>query len=1068
MRRECRTLSVRELETPLEAWLSQTVQGRGGVLLVTGDAGTGRTRALRLALELARTHGFAVADGWCRGDAAEPPHLPLLALLETLCYELNDAAATLHEPLERWRQNPQAWHLPTRLIYPLRDIARQRPLLLALDDLHHAHENLQRTLLNWLVAMRLEPIGLILTAATPLRGALADLQRAVQEREAGEVWTLRPFNLTEVETLAQARMPHQARTEHLSRALYELTGGNPLYLGEILDGMPLLSEDMPASLSGWIPQTLREALMRRLESLTPPERKVAYALSLFESVAPRDVLSPIAQQSERAAEKGVAALQALGWLEAQGANELRWRNRLFREVVYSAQDPRMRTQGHARAVEVLRQHGASELSVLQHLRHCAPTPQRLTELHDAYLRLRPNLPPRQRLELLDACLEWASQLGDTLRRVQLLCDRPYLLFQLPDGLLHALDASQQALAALEAHPEADPSRELRTQVLCARAGQLTQLGRAREAQESLQELLATPDLGDSQRLMAELSLAYVCACQGDLRRAYEIHRAVWTRLRHNEAWLNRWSGVLHYTLRYALANGDAVLAQQTLEQVEHWNAQPDCPLRIQMLYQMMHAETAAFHGRGAELQARARAILDLAEQSGEQLAALEPWFLTLLYRQPLEALRVAERALQLAQHALGQEREAEWRYRRAQALLEMDDYDSALAQADEARRAALKMGNQWLIAKAWLLHAQARRLQNRLPDARDAIQQAIPFVRTLNLPELECELAILQAIAPPEIDADNAERAVQIAQAWGHALYRGWALILRGRACNRPADTEQGELLLAEYGAPRLMLAVKPSELSGARNEGWDIYIQLLGDYTLRYRDAVMPRKRWASPRARALCAHFILQGGAPTEMYTLLEQHFPHLDPDKARVNLQTVISAARRSLRQAFGESAGDWIHFENGLYRWNPPHTWNTDLRAFEAAAQDALSIANPDEQLARLSEAIQLYKGDLLPEFADEPWCALAHQRARVLLVECLLARAQRLLVKGQLNNASDDCERILRIDPADENALRLMLETCRRLGRPRDALPFFQQAQRDAPDTLSPATVAILKDLSFSS
>ncbi|MFN4032358.1 MAG: BTAD domain-containing putative transcriptional regulator, partial [Fimbriimonadales bacterium] len=472
-------------------------------------------------------------------------------------------------------------------------------------------------------------------------------------------------------------------------------------------------------------------------------------------------------------------------------------------------------------------------------------------------------------------------------------------------------------------------------------------------------------------------------------------------------------------------------------------------------------------GRGAELQARARAILDLAEQSGEQLAALEPWFLTLLYRQSHEALRVAERALQLAQQALGQEREAEWRYRRAQALLEIGDYDIAIAQADEARRAALKIGSQWLIAKAWLLHAQARLLQRRTQDADDALLQATPLVRTLSLPELECELAILQAIASPEIDANHAERAVQIAQAWGHALYRGWALIQRGRACNRRADIEQGDLLLAEYGAPRMMLAVKPTDPPNTLNGGWDIYIQLLGDYTLRYRDALMPRKRWASPRSRALCAHLILQGGAPVEMYTLLEQHFPHLDPDKARVNLQTVISAARRSLRQAFGESAGDWIHYENGLYRWNPSHAWNTDLQAFETAAQDALSIANPDEQLARLNEAIQLYKGDLLPEFADEPWCALAHQRARVLLVECLLARAQRLLVKGQLNDALEDCERILGIDPADENALRLMLETCRRLGRPRDALPFFQQAQRCAPDAISPATSAMFKDLAFS-
>ncbi|MCS7300879.1 MAG: AAA family ATPase [Fimbriimonadales bacterium] len=1064
MRRECRTLSVRELETPLAEWLAQTARGRGGMLLITGELGAGRTSALRTAIERAGVQGFAVADSWCRGDAAEPPHLPLAALLETLCFELGEASKPLQEPLERWLQTPQAWHLPTRMIYPLREIARQRPLLLVIDDLHRAHENLQRTLLNWLVALRMEPIGLILTAASPLRGALADLQRAILEREAGEVWSLRPFTLSEVEAIVQERLPHTDRADLLARALYELTGGSPLYLNEILDSIAQLGDDSSQPLSAWIPQTLREALLRRLESLSAAEQEVARALSLFEGVAPRAALPAIVQQSERAVAKGVAALQSLGWIETQGVDELRWRNRLFREVVYSAMEPRQRAQGHERAVNALRCLNAPELAILPHLRRCTPTPERLTILHDAYLRLRLQLPSRSRLELLDACLEWASQLGDVARRLQLLCERPYLLFQLPDGLLHALDASQQALAALEAHPEADPQRELWTQVHCARAGQLAQLGRAREAQESLQELLAHPALTDTQRLMAELSLAYVYACQGDLRRAYEVHRAVWTRLRDNAAWLNRWSGVLHYTLRYALANGDQRLAHETLERVELWIAQPDCPQRIQILHQLMYAEMAWFHGRGAELQARARTILELAERSGEQLVALELWFLTLLYRQAQEALRVAERALQLAQHALGQEREAEWRYRKAQALLETGDYAAAVAAADEARRAALKIGNQWLLAKAWLLRAQACLMQQHLPDAADALQQAAPLVRTLNLPELECELALLQGLSEPDNAAHHAERAVQIAESWGHALYKGLAYALRGRALNYPADAEQGEILLAEYGAPCLLRVIAPRETPATITGGWDIFVQLLGEGSVRFRRAVLTRKQWASPRARALFAHLVLNGGAPVDTHTLLEQHFPHLDPDKARVNLQTVISAARRSLRKAFGDAAGDWIQHENGLYRWNPPHTWRVDAQEFESVAQDALSIPDPDEQLARLDEAVQLYAGDLLPEFADESWCALAHQRLRVLLLECLLARAQRLLVKGRLPDAAADCERVLQIDPADENALRLLLQIYQRLGRPRDALPFFQHAERCAPHTLSRATVELFEGL----
>jgi two-component SAPR family response regulator len=1053
MRREGRAFSVREVQTPIADWLAQTARGRGGVLLITGEPGTGRTSALRQLIQQAQAQGFTVADSWCRGDAAEPSHLPLTALLETLLYELGEQGKPLQEPLERWMQNPQAWHIPTRLIYPLREIARQRPLLLAIDDAHRAHENLQRTLLNWLVGLRLEPIGLAITATSPLRGALADLQRALVEREAGEMWMLRPFTLAEVIGLVQERLPMATDAESLCRALYELTGGNPLYLNEILNSIPELDEERFHSLSDWIPDSLREALLRRFETLSAAEQEVARALSLFESVAPRDAMPAIVNQTERAASKGIAALQMLGWIEPQGAEELRWRNRLFREVVYSTLEPRQRAHWHERAASALQRSNAPELVVLNQVRRCAPSPERLQQVHDAYLRLRAQLPPRPRLELLDACLESASKLGDQQRRVQLLCDRPYLLFQLPDGLLHALDASQQALAALEAYPEADPQRELWTQVMCARAGQLTQLGRVREAQETLQELLDSPGLSDSQRLMADLSLAYVFACQGDLRRAYEIYHGVWTRLKANQGWLMRWGGVMRYALQYALACGDAQLAQETLECVEQWAAQPDCSTRFQMLYQLMYADEAYFYGRGAELQARARAVMELAEQSGEQLAALDAWFLTLLYRQPQEAVRVAERALQLAQHALGREREAEWRYRKAQALLEAGSYPTAITTAEEARRAALKAGNQWLVAKAWLLLTQTRLAQQQLQDAADALQQATPLIRTLNLPELECEWNLLHGLIDETEAARYAQRAVEIADSWGHALYRGLAYALRGRALNQPDDREQAEMLLSEYGAPSLLRLISPRETPAPHTEGWDIFIRLLGDGSVRFRATLMNKKMWISPRARALFAHLVLHGGAPIDMHTLLEQHFPHLDPDKARVNLQTVISAVRRSLRKAFGEAAGDWIHYENGLYRWAPAHTWRTDLQEFESIAQDALTIADPEAQLARLDEAVQLYTGDLLPEFAGESWCTLSYQRARVLLLECLLARAQRRFIKGHLTDAAADCERILNSDPADENALRLLLQIYRQMGRASDAARIFQQAQRYVQQTL---------------
>lgn len=1068
-----KVLSVCELHTPMAAWLDQARQG-GRVLLILGESGTGRSATLRELQRLGAAQGFAVAETWCRGDAAEPPHLPLMSLLESLAYESGEKGAPLSDALDKWSQNPQAWHLASRLIYPLRELARWQPVLLLMDDFHRAHENLQRIVLNWLVALRLEPIGLAMTVATPHRSPLLrELEQVIGERAVGEVWSLRTLTREETAQRVQAILDGLPDADALASALHDLTDGNPLFLNEILTSLQADTARASTNIAALIPQSLREGVLRRFEGLPKPAQDIGRALSLMDDALYPAAVQTMLRLSESAFAKGLDGLVSLGWIDAQPNGQLRWRNRVLREVVYSTMEPQERARGHERLAAALEQAGAPELAVLLQQRWCTPSPERLQQMHAAYLRLRAQLPPRTRLELVEACLGAASQLGDGRARAVFLCERPYLLFQLQDGLLHALDASQQALAALEAHPEADPDRELWVQVSCARAGQLTQLGRMREAQETLASLLTDPSLQESQRLMVELSMAYIFACQGDLRAAFAIHQRVWERLRANQGWLMRWGGVVRYTMQYALAFGDCALADAALQCVGAWASQPEFPERFEMLYHLMGAEMAFYEGRGAEQQARARLALERGEASGDPTAALEVWFQTLVYRQPAEAARVADRALALVRRALGQEREAEWLARRALAFLEAGHYAQAIDAADEARRAALKIGSQWQTAKAWLVVAQAHLANKRMTDAHHALQQVAPIARTLDAPELCCELYLIQATLllmeeKPKDALSALEQACAIANEWGHALYRGLALALTADVTDNPDARERADALLSEYGALLLRRLVQSPAPKPIASRGWDIYLQLLGETTLHYRAAAMTPRMWHSPRARALCASLALQEGSPVDSFTLMEWHFPHLDADRARVNLQTIVSAARRSLRKTFGESTGDWIHYENGVYRWAPPCAWRLDVQEFESIASDALGIAQPDQQLARLEEAIGLYAGDLLPEFADEPWCSVAHQRLRVLLVECLLARAQRLYVRGEYAASAADCERILQIDPADESALCLLLQIYAAQGHRAEATRLFEHTQQHARErlgqTLSPTTVATFQRL----
>jgi predicted ATPase len=256
-----KVLSVCEAGAPLSEWLTEARRS-GRALLILGEQGAGRSAILRELHRLALAQGVTVAETWCRRDAAELPHLPLMHLLESLAYDAGEPAAPLQDALDKWSQNPQAWHLASRLIYPLRELARRQPILLLIDDLHHAHENLQRIIVNWLVALRVEPIGLAMTAATPHKSQLLrELEQVIGERAAGEVWSLRMLTREETAQRVRTMLGNPPDADALAGALHDLTGGNPLFLSEILTSLQTDTTHTPASLASLIPQSLREGVL---------------------------------------------------------------------------------------------------------------------------------------------------------------------------------------------------------------------------------------------------------------------------------------------------------------------------------------------------------------------------------------------------------------------------------------------------------------------------------------------------------------------------------------------------------------------------------------------------------------------------------------------------------------------------------------------------------------------------------------------------------------------------------------------------------------------------------------
>ena len=240
--------------------LDETQRGRGGVALLAGEAGVGKSRLLRALAEDAAWRSMTVLWGQAQDRAAETPYAPLIAALGQGLSPLR--AQQLAALLDRlWigvagRLLPQlaAWlpgmsPLPpmqpdqerirllegiVRVVLALGEIA---PALLILEDLHWADEATFDALAY--LAQRLPDSRVLLAASF----------RPTDARERPAVWaglqavdrvgvrqriSLEPLTIEECSDLVQQGLGLAQPATLFTARLYAETGGNPLFALESL------------------------------------------------------------------------------------------------------------------------------------------------------------------------------------------------------------------------------------------------------------------------------------------------------------------------------------------------------------------------------------------------------------------------------------------------------------------------------------------------------------------------------------------------------------------------------------------------------------------------------------------------------------------------------------------------------------------------------------------------------------------------------------------------------------------------------------------------------------------
>lgn len=480
------------------AALRTSSRGDGQLIIVDGPPGAGISCLLPEIVRRAEALGFC----YLSAVAAEPERRLRSDLLRQLLAASrafgDDRPAVSSVPAAPAGPSaPGGMGLYERAQEHFRSLARQRPLLLVVDDAQWADPTSLAALLYLNRRLTGTPICLLLAVhpSATTAPALLELLRRADLRA-----TLPPLSPAAIERLAIRAFGVPPGRGFL-RTCAELTGGNPLLVTELLaeghrrELVP--TDESIGQLTGLTPPVLIEVVRDRLRRLGPKADALGGSVAVLAGHAWLPVAAAVAGLAVQEAELVLDGLAVAGLLRVE--HPLRFVHPLLHAAVYQGMADGLRSQRHRQAARLLADAGISDEEVATHLLPTLPTA-------DDWVRRRLHAAGRRALDAGSP-----QQALPFLRRA--LAEDPLTVEA--DVLLHlghaeALVNEPAAQSHLQAAFERAGESALRSQAAVRLARLLACRGRQGEAERVLHAALAQaeedpagPDAELSLRLRAE-------------------------------------------------------------------------------------------------------------------------------------------------------------------------------------------------------------------------------------------------------------------------------------------------------------------------------------------------------------------------------------------------------------------------------------------------------------------------------------------------------------------------------------------------------------------------------------
>jgi DNA-binding SARP family transcriptional activator len=360
-----------EWRSLMAAWQS-CVNGRSSLLVISGEAGAGKTRlaqefarwADRQGINIARTRAYSGEEGlayapvidWLHSDTLrhglhrlEPVWLGEVARLAPDLIPLQGIPSVQDTASERW-QRQRLFAALNRVV-----LTAEPSLILMVDDLQWCdQETLEwlNHLLHSAPAACLLVLGTVRTDEIDSEHPLSSL--LLHLRSAGQITEIELGPMSEAETAELAtHVAERPLPDEVITRLYQMTEGNPLFITESIRA--LLSEPAAggATSANTLPAKVHAVILERLARLSPSARELANVAAVIGRSFTLAVLYQAYGADEDTLVRSLDELWQRRIVREQGAESYDFSHDLIRETAYVSVSSARRRLLHRRVAEAL-------------------------------------------------------------------------------------------------------------------------------------------------------------------------------------------------------------------------------------------------------------------------------------------------------------------------------------------------------------------------------------------------------------------------------------------------------------------------------------------------------------------------------------------------------------------------------------------------------------------------------------------------------------------------------------------------------------------------------------------